>query len=598
MAGPGLLRWMLPGLCMGWLLTRWARSLMFTGGFPLLWALPGLTILGAVLVWKSHGRSCVWGVVLGGVGLGACSVVLEGSCGQDLAPMEEGMLLRRFQVAEAWPSFGGQFRSLARDAGGSWVLLTDDAPLPAGWQFAAVCRWVAPTPPVHVADFDERRFLTGRGVRAKYDIVWRGQPERTMDPMGKVRRVTARIRQRIRHKWLGADSGPGTGLLLALTTGDRSEMPRPVRLAFAGAGLAHLTAVSGFHTGLVSAFVLVLLGAVGWPRRWRPVVLVPVVWAYVGVCGFPASALRAAAMATLAALALSAQRQPDGLTFLSAAGMLLWVLSPHAVLDLGTGLSFLATAGILCLHASPVIRRTSRWRGVVLMAGVPLVAVAFTAPLAWPAFGQQPLVFLPANILVTPWVTVLVVLSAVWLALPAGWGSGLEQVLIQMAEALVWCVQWAEQIPPAVLPLSSVANTMAGCLLALGCALALLGQRARPWFLAGAFSALALLRMQDAHEERPHSLQIGEEVLCFNGASWTVFPPRPERHRPQWKTRTYLERVSTGPLDSVRWSGTGLAFSRHFIRYHTPDGAWQVVSSSRKRCGSRGPHKLPRPPCP
>ena len=153
-------------------------------------------------------------------------------------------------------------------------------------------------------------------------------------------------------------------------------MPRPVRLAFAGAGLAHLTAVSGFHTGLVSAFVLVLLGAVGWPRRWRPVVLVPVVWAYVGVCGFPASALRAAAMATLAAVALSAQRQPDGLTFLSAAGMLLWVLSPHAVLDLGTGLSFLATAGILCLHASPVIRRTSRWRGVVLMAGVPLVAVA------------------------------------------------------------------------------------------------------------------------------------------------------------------------------------------------------------------------------
>ena len=50
-----------------------------------------------------------------------------------------------------------------------------------------------------------------------------------------------------------AAAGPGGGLLRALALGDRRDLGRRERRAFARLGIAHLLAVSGLHLALVAA---------------------------------------------------------------------------------------------------------------------------------------------------------------------------------------------------------------------------------------------------------------------------------------------------------------------------------------------------------
>ncbi|MCP4351180.1 MAG: DNA internalization-related competence protein ComEC/Rec2 [Desulfobacterales bacterium] len=48
------------------------------------------------------------------------------------------------------------------------------------------------------------------------------------------------------------------GVLKALIIGDRTEIPQPVRMSFASAGIAHLLAISGLHIGIVTSFAFII----------------------------------------------------------------------------------------------------------------------------------------------------------------------------------------------------------------------------------------------------------------------------------------------------------------------------------------------------
>ena len=112
-------------------------------------------------------------------------------------------------------------------------------------------------------------------------------------------------------------------LLLGLATGRREDMAYAERQAFSQLGLAHLTAVSGFHVGL---WLWMSMAALTWvPIRWRMLACQPGIWGYVGLCGAPNSALRAACMAGLVALAVATGRKLDAWRSLTVAAGALWI---------------------------------------------------------------------------------------------------------------------------------------------------------------------------------------------------------------------------------------------------------------------------------
>ncbi len=139
--------------------------------------------------------------------------------------------------------------------------------------------------------------------------------------------------------------GARAGMVDALILGRRGGIDPELQDRFAWSGLVHLLSISGFHVGLITAWVI-LLGRLGGLGRSRALVLAATTSvAYVGFLGWPAPATRAAALAVVIARCRLRQRHVQATPLLSATCLMVLLVDPWAILDLGGWLSAAALWG-------------------------------------------------------------------------------------------------------------------------------------------------------------------------------------------------------------------------------------------------------------
>lgn len=206
------------------------------------------------------------------------------------------------------------------------------------------------------------------------------------------------------------------GMCYALLTGDKSELDRELRSAFARCGTMHLLAVSGLHVGLV-AWLPMLLMRTYRQRHWAAVLctlVIIVVWGFAWFTGLSASVVRAAGMLSLMALGLLIRKRVSTLNALAAAAIFMLISDPELLFNAGFLLSFVAVAAIVSFtgvfrQRMPVTKR--RWLNAVFdSSAVTLAAQAGTTPISLYFFRHMPLLFLPANLIAVPIGTLLLYL--------------------------------------------------------------------------------------------------------------------------------------------------------------------------------------------
>lgn len=124
-------------------------------------------------------------------------------------------------------------------------------------------------------------------------------------------------------------------LLVAITLGERTGIPKPITEAFRGSGTYHILAISGLNVSLLAAALFVLLKAVRVPLRLSALLSMGLITLYAVLAGGSASVIRAAVMADVYLLGLVIDREADSLNTLalSALGLLLW--QPLFLFDVG-----------------------------------------------------------------------------------------------------------------------------------------------------------------------------------------------------------------------------------------------------------------------
>ncbi|MDT7572394.1 MAG: competence protein ComEC [Actinomycetota bacterium] len=193
------------------------------------------------------------------------------------------------------------------------------------------------------------------------------------------------------------------GLLPGLVIGDVSGLSPELQDDFRTVGLTHLVAVSGTNVAIVLMAVLLVCVRVGVPLRARPVLALLALLGFVVLVRPSPSVLRAAVMGCVALLALTTGRSRSALPTLSAAVIVLVLVSPDLAMTAGFALSVLATAGIVIL--APGWR--DRWArrlpaGVADALAVPAAAQVACGPIVVALSGQLGLLSVPANLLAVP----------------------------------------------------------------------------------------------------------------------------------------------------------------------------------------------------
>jgi len=271
--------------------------------------------------------------------------------------------------------------------------------------------------PRNPADFDYGQFLALRNLWGTLSVtdssgIWIKE-DRSTALQQVVRSVQRYIRQRI-DRFI--PTSEGRALLTALLLGDRSALQDETRDNFARTGLMHLLAVSGLHVLLVGMvlhqLLLPLVIRLRLPHRegeWiRTTVTLVILGTYMLVTGMSASVVRAVTMAGAMLLGHVLQRSSPAMNRLGLAALVLLLVRPTAVLDVGFQLSFSAVAGLVVL--TPVLEgifptwaRTKAWiKPLQQSLTASIAATLGTGPVLAGVFGQLPLAGILLNVVAIP----------------------------------------------------------------------------------------------------------------------------------------------------------------------------------------------------
>jgi competence protein ComEC len=231
------------------------------------------------------------------------------------------------------------------------------------------------------------------------------------------------------------------GVIAAMTLGDKSLLDKDVKNTYRKVGVAHVLALSGLHLMIIYAVITM---AIGWWRYMllKQVITILSIWAFAFMVGLSPSVVRSAGMISIYALLSLGYREKMSVNTLAFTAIVMLVVNPRSLYDVGFQLSFAAVLSILVLNPlfSKVIplhvlqkhRWLRFWWGLTTVS---ISAQVGTAPLVAYYFGTFSTYFLLSNYIVVPMATVVLYLTLACLA--TGCWVGLQLWLVSI---LVWIV--------------------------------------------------------------------------------------------------------------------------------------------------------------
>ncbi|MFA6548730.1 MAG: DNA internalization-related competence protein ComEC/Rec2 [Candidatus Margulisiibacteriota bacterium] len=272
-----------------------------------------------------------------------------------------------------------------------------------------------------------------------------------------------------------------------------SPLPEETKETYRRAGLIHLLVVSGTQVSILIGVCLGLTRAMKLPNGVGILLTTGFNVLLTLVTGAGASILRAAIMGEITLLGLLFEREKESYTALALSAFVLLLIDPANLFDIGFQLSFAATWGLmyiaplLAVHMGKVFSITL----APMLATVPLIAYYFS---------QISPGGIIANLLVLPWMEVLVIFGLLTTLL-----GFVFLPLAQILGATLWFLifildQIAEGI--AALPLSSFYITTPSLLIIFG-------------YYAGLILMLEYLRREGRIIITRKRLIIGSLGLCL-----------------------------------------------------------------------------------
>ncbi len=208
---------------------------------------------------------------------------------------------------------------------------------------------------------------------------------------------------------------PYASLLGSIVFGSQaSPLSNELQDNYKTAGVIHLLVASGTQVSILMSVVLILCRAAGLSQYVKLAVATFANLIFAGITGAGPSIIRAAVMSEAALVANIFERENDFYNSLSLSALVLLILNPLNLFDMGFQLSFLATWALF--YVAPAIEDRLSELLPQFLAGTIALSIAptiITTPVILYNFGQVSFVSVISNFLIIPWVEVTVILGFV-----------------------------------------------------------------------------------------------------------------------------------------------------------------------------------------
>ena len=266
--------------------------------------------------------------------------------------------------------------------------------------------------PRDFAGFAYREYLARQGISAIASTRRAGLVAHQLAPLPQ---LMATSRRALLDGLQSLVPEPEAALAAGILMGVRSSISPEVSDAFATAGLTHVVAISGWNIAIVAALVAAAIRPLARRRGGRPLAVVVsgmAIGSYVLLTGASPSVVRAALMAGALVLARLGGSRAHAISALMLAALLMLLVAPPVLWDVGFQLSALATAGLIWF-GSGIEARLRGWPPLVREpVALTLAAQLTTLPVILLNFERLSLIAPLANVLVVPLVPVVMLMTA------------------------------------------------------------------------------------------------------------------------------------------------------------------------------------------
>ncbi|MBO7317671.1 MAG: ComEC family competence protein, partial [Bacteroidales bacterium] len=267
--------------------------------------------------------------------------------------------------------------------------------------------------------FDYAQFMARKGILYRQylsDTDWQlSQQQAPLTLQHRAMKVQQQCIEVLHRCNLSAENG---ALLSALLWGYKADLQPSIKQYFSLAGLSHILAVSGLHTGIIALILWVIL----YPLRYTPlrslrgIITLALLWVYAFVTGASPSVVRACIMASFVGIAGMLNRPNTSLNALCGSAVMVLLFAPMQLFDISFQLSYTAVAGIIVLSPHLNISNYLKSRNTILRYITGIIAASMAAqiatiPLASYYFHYIPVWGLLSNVLLTPLLTPLILMA-------------------------------------------------------------------------------------------------------------------------------------------------------------------------------------------
>ncbi|MGA2297734.1 MAG: ComEC/Rec2 family competence protein [FCB group bacterium] len=238
------------------------------------------------------------------------------------------------------------------------------------------------------------------------------------------------------------------GIVQALLTGDKSDIPPDVKKLYSFTGTAHVLAVAGLHVGIIASVIFIFLGFL--KNRWvKFVAFVILVSLFVIITGIQPSAMRAGLMASVAMLMYTLQRKINLLNIIAFVVIILILFNPKMIYSAAFHMSIASVSGIALLY-QPIKSFFSKYiksthyliKYIINSISVTLAASITVSPIVAYYFGIYSIISPLANLLIIPLMSLGMVLSILAVSISflsmtiAGYYSATAEIVLKIAQRI------------------------------------------------------------------------------------------------------------------------------------------------------------------
>lgn len=199
--------------------------------------------------------------------------------------------------------------------------------------------------------FDYKQYLKSKNI---YGIITADKKDIKLikkNNVGVIDLIANKIRNSMKEKIEQNLSNETSELLSGILIGEKSNLKKEIQEDFRDSSLSHVLAISGMHVSYVILGITFVISKIKLSKKMSKIVTILLLLFFIILTGKTASVTRACFMSSYIILASLLHKKAHVLGSISISLLIILIINPYFILDIGLQLSYGGTIGIVLIYS-------------------------------------------------------------------------------------------------------------------------------------------------------------------------------------------------------------------------------------------------------